>query len=137
MSAQKVTHLAFNLCGLEPSDVEKSVAEIASLQARRRDFVPLFLTNGDDLKVFTQHGYSYERLPGSKDLAGFHGEEAIQDILDQRVTFIATKWQISEIVNMGKPSFTMQRPTEGLDDLLPPVDLHDNTTRTGLAHQSA
>ena len=136
MSAEKVTHLAFNLCGLERSEIEKCVAEVASLQARRRDFVPLFLTNGDDLKVFTQYGYSYERLPGFRDLAAFHDEGSIRDIVDQRVAFVVTKWRISEIVNLGQPSFTMQTSIVDLNDLLPPVDLHNSGILTDAAHQN-
>ena len=98
--------LIFNLCGLDPAAMERCVAEIARSQARRRDFLPLFLTDGTELGVFTRYGYSFERLPASVDVPGYDAA-GHTTILLRRIEHVVAKWGISQIVNLGTPSLAL------------------------------
>lgn len=109
--------LVFNLCGLDAAATGRCVAEIARSQGRRRDFLPLFLTDGTELGVFTRYGYSFERLPAEADLPGYDaaGRSAI---LRRRIEHVVAKWGITQIVNLGTPSLALNfrdgRPEVGL-----------------------
>jgi len=113
LDGERCLRLIFNLCGLDPSTAARSVEEVANAQARRRDFVPLFLTDDVDLGPLMRSGFSFERLPSASDMADFHEAAVWTALLERRVAHIVRKWGISQIVNMGAPTFTLVPDEEG------------------------
>jgi hypothetical protein len=91
------TVVGFSLFGMSPEEIELAVELVRSAQRQRPSFVPVFLTNGTDLRVFQRHGYAVECLSDSLTV----DEQAWQSVHDRR-RLIEQKWNISQVFELNR-----------------------------------
>ncbi len=88
--------IGFSVTGLDAAGVRAAVEFVARAQRHQRNFVPVFITDLDDLGVFRDHGFVAERLSAS----GVDGAGSKQ--LATRRDFIQRKWSLTTILDMSR-----------------------------------
>jgi hypothetical protein len=102
-AAHVTSVIGFSVCGLAPAELEQAVDLIASVQREKRNFVPLFLTDRDDLEIFRRHGFVVEYLPAVPPPGT--SDEAWRAYGGERRAFVTRKWNLSRIVEFGPATF--------------------------------
>jgi hypothetical protein len=92
--------LGFNLVGMDGDQAEKAVIEIEERQLRDRDFIPVFITDLTDFRVFRSRGYVFEYIPSSI-AAPPTNRRAERGYYRERLALITEKWNLRRIVDLS------------------------------------
>jgi hypothetical protein len=93
-----VKTVGFSVIGLDEAATREAVEFVARTQRNQRNFVPVFLTDLDELRVFGEHGFVAEYVPGSS----IEPPAARQRYLAARKELIQRKWNLGAILDMSR-----------------------------------
>lgn len=93
-----VKAVGFSVLGLDEAATREAVDFVARAQRNQRNFVPVFLTDLDELQVFRDHGFVAEYLAG----ASIEPAAARQRYLAERKDLIQRKWNLGAILDMTR-----------------------------------
>ncbi len=93
--------VAVALFGLSGAALERMVNQVADQQAAMGDFVPVFLTDAPETRVFREHGFVFEYFPP----ALYETQEGPVSTprAEQRLQLIEQKWGIAALVDLSAP----------------------------------
>lgn|GEM_PF-6662686 len=84
-----------------PSEIELAVGTVTALVQEQRNFTPLFICTSTHFVPFLRHGYAFEYLPPRDQ---FGGDDAAYLLWRRRrLAFIAAKWGLSSVTELGAP----------------------------------
>jgi hypothetical protein len=129
-----VKTIGFSVLGLDEAATRRAVDFVARAQRNQRNFVPVFLTDLDELQVFRDQGFVAEYV----SVAGIE-PAGRQRYLENRRSLIQRKWNLGSILDMtraAQPDLSTADfaasadPTAVADAAAPPVDA-DGEEETG------
>jgi hypothetical protein len=91
--------IGFRFFGLDVEALETHVKAVEERQLRERDFIPVFVTDCSDFSIFRRRGYVFEYIPPMIANAPA-GKRGLRRILNDRLTLIKAKWNLSDIVDL-------------------------------------
>jgi hypothetical protein len=95
-----VKTVGFSVIGLDEAATREAVDFVARAQRNQRNFVPVFLTDLDELRVFRDQGFVAEYVAGSS----IEPPAARQRYLTARKELIQRKWNLGAILDMTRSS---------------------------------
>ena len=107
LAGKKLPCTAISVFGRGGENLEWIASLVANSQRERRDFVPVFLSNAVDNRVFHWHGFAFEYF--SPNL--FRGLE--EALCSARYDLIARKWGFSSYLDLGEGAGDDTRESSG------------------------
>jgi hypothetical protein len=92
--------IGFLLFGVDHDGIEQSVQRVEQRQLRRRDFIPIFVTDSTDFGPFRSRGYVFEHIPAAI-VQSPGSRRAERRYLRRRLELIKSKWGIGELVDLS------------------------------------
>ena len=92
--------MGFLLFDMDGPGMEEAVSKVEERQLRERDFIPVFVTDTGDFRVFRSRGYVFEYIPPSIANASSN-QRTKRRILKDRLELIMAKWNLSDIVDLS------------------------------------
>jgi hypothetical protein len=87
--------------GLDAAELEASVEAIAWQQTLHMSFVPLFVTDVADSRVFRRHEYLYEYIPSFADWGGFNEPELWPGFVGERLEELVDVYRPASVSTLG------------------------------------
>lgn len=115
LAGRRARVMAIAVFGLRGEDLARAVAQIADQQAGTPNFVPLFLTDAGETRVFRERGYAFEYFPPA--LYGGEGGPAGTERARQRLRLIERKWGVFSQIDLSAQAIPRAAPPGGA----PPV----------------
>jgi hypothetical protein len=91
-------------------------------QSKKRDFVPVFLTDSCEFDCFRNRGYLFEYLP-PVPRHRMNGRSSWQDYAAERLELLMRKWGFSEIIVFGKDAFGRPADEIVVRDAINPAEI--------------
>ena len=117
--------IAFTVFGLPRERLEK-VLDTVEKYCRKRDTVPVILTDSDCFDVFRERNLAFEYLPPPETRERFAPDLQWRLYFQRRLTVFRSKWRPAGIVSFGTGA-----PIEGVE-VLAVTDAEDSEERDGV-----
>lgn len=94
--------IGFDVLGLTAAQTAAFVGLVAERQRKQHNFVPVFLTDCQELHIFRKHGFVVEYIPPSEDQASTPGSYDWAARTSERKSAFKAKWGVPELFNAAQ-----------------------------------